>query len=205
LATPASRSRRGFTLLELVLVLLIVALVAALVQPVMRNAGRRLGVYSADYELLALLRQARWWAGSTGRTCLVHLRPTPGGYAAVVEYLEPGQDTPRPLRAEWAGLAQPAAVRMLLKIPPDRGISRRRELTVRFTPWGVEEDYVIALDDASGASGGRDGRGPARRIEVRRPSGLVWLVPGDVPGPLDRASIRAVEEYWRANCRGAGA
>jgi prepilin-type N-terminal cleavage/methylation domain-containing protein len=190
-ATPAGR--RSFTLLELLLVLVILSLAAALVFPRLGPAGRRIGVRSASYDLLWLLRQARWWSMSTGQTCLVDLRPVAGGYAADVKYLA-GPDAPaQPLRDEWACLEQLFAVKRLMQIPPDMGISRRKELTVRFTPWGVNEDYVIEL--AEGAGGG------GTRIEVRRPSGLVWLVPAEEPGPFDPGSLSAIEQYWERHCR----
>lgn len=194
MTTSATRAgRSSFTLLELLLVLVIISLAAALVMPRLGPAGRRIGVGSADYDLLWLLRQARWWSMSTARTCLVRLRPAGGGYAAEVSYLEPGSSTAQPLGADWAYLGQLPVVKTLMQIPPDRGITRRTELTVRFTPWGVGEDYVIALAG-----------GPARagaRIEVRRPSGLAWLLPAEAPSPFDRGSMGTIEGYWRAHCR----
>ncbi len=190
-AIPAGR--KSFTLMELLLVAAIVSLVAALVAPRLGPAARRLGVASADYDLLWLLRQARWWSMSTAQTCLVHLRPVEGGYTAEVSYLPAGGSVAQPLRAEWARLEQLPAVKTLMQIPPDRGISRRAELTVRFTPWGVSEDYVIALKESSGRGGAR--------IEVRRPSGLAWLVPGETPSAFDPESLGAIESYWQSYCR----
>ncbi|KKK59330.1 hypothetical protein LCGC14_3035460, partial [marine sediment metagenome] len=58
------------------------------------------------------------------------------------------------------------------------------------------EDYVIALADPPGVKG--------MRIEVRRPSGLIWLLPEDVPGPFDRASFAAMESYWKSHCENIG-
>jgi len=182
--------------MELLLVLAVVSLAAALVAPRLSPTARRLGVRSASYDLLCLLRQARWWSVSTGRTCLVSLRPVPGGYTAEAAYLPADGDQAEPLEAGWARLEQLPAVKTLMQIPPDRGISRRRELTVRFTPHGVREDYVIALAGEPAAGG--------MRIEVRRPSGLVWLLPGEEPSAFDRASLAAIEEYWNRHCRSAG-
>ena len=185
--------RRSFTLIELLLVLVIISLVAALVAPRLGPAARRIAVGSANYDLLWLLRQARWWAMSTGETCLVQLHPVAGGYAAQVLHLPHRGGDPQPLRVEWASLEQLPAVKTLMQIPPDRGIARRKELTLRFAPWGVEQDYVIALQEGYGQAG--------MRIEVRRPSGLAWLLDGETPSLFDRESMGAIEDYWRAYCR----
>lgn len=195
MTTSATRAdRKSFTLIELLLVLVIVSLAAALVAPRLGPVGRRIGVGSANYDLLCLLRQARWWSMSTAQSCLVRLRPAEGGYAAEVSYLAPGSGVAQALRADWAKLEQLPAVKTLMQIPPDRGITRRRELTVRFTPWGVSEDYVIALDEGASRGG--------MRIEVRRPSGLAWLLPADTPSAFGRESMGAIEDYWQVHCRG---
>jgi type II secretory pathway pseudopilin PulG len=193
-ATPAGS--RSFTLMELLLVVVILSLAAALVLPRLGPAARRIGARSASYDLLWLLRQARWWAAGEGQICRVHLAPAPGGYTAQVTHQRTDDDPPQPLRAEWARLEQLPAVKKLLQIPPDRGVSRRKELTVRFTPWGVSEDYVIALAEEPVRTG--------MRIEVRRPSGLAWLLPEDAPSAFDRESMAALENYWEAHCRGLG-
>jgi len=196
MTTSATRGDRpGFTLMELLLVLVIVSLAAALVLPRLGPAARRIGVRSASDDLLWLLRQARWWSMSTGRSCGVHLCPVAGGYAADVAYLAGPDETPRPLREEWTHLEQLPAVRKLMQIPPDMGISRRTELSVRFFPWGVNEDYVIELAEAARPGG--------MRIEVRRPSGLVWLLPAERPSTFDPGSLAAIEDYWERHCRNA--
>jgi len=182
--------------MELLLVLVVMSLAAALVVPRLGPAARRIGLRSASYDLLWLLRQARWWSMSTGQTCLVHLRPVAGGYAAEVSYVPVDGRLPQPLPEEWAQLEQLPAVKELMQIPPDRGISRRKELTVRFTPWGVDEDYVIALSEGFGLAGSQ--------IEVHRPSGLVWLLSDDQPGAFDRKSLAAMESYWQTHCSSIG-
>jgi len=190
-ATPAGRT--SFTLLETVLVLALLGLVATILYPALAGGGRRIALGSADYELLWLLRQARWWSVSSGQVCEVRLKPLPDGYAAEVSYLPPGADRLWPLREEWARLDELPAIRRMVRIPPDRERMLRGELAVRFRPWGVNEDYVIDLAAA-------EGRGPAR-IEVRRPNGLVWLLPADEPGPFDPDSLRDMEAYWRSHCQ----
>ena len=75
---PTSRrapKRAGFTLLELLLTVAVIALVAALAGPSLQVAARRLGVDTANHQLLSLLREARAWSVRTGRVCLVTLEP----------------------------------------------------------------------------------------------------------------------------------
>ena len=78
----------------------------------------------------------------------------------------------------------------------DLGVRRpgavRREMTVRFIPTGVRADYVVYL----GAAGGR--------LEVRRPSGLVWLLGADEAGVLGPGGLERIERQWQGVC-GEGA
>jgi hypothetical protein len=140
--------------------------------------------------LVSLLRQARYSATATGKTCIVRLRPTRGGYLAEPFLLEAEGEPPVAIREEWAKQVQLPAVRELLQIPPDRGQSDRQELTVRFTPLGVAEDYVIELDTPDGQTA---------RIEIRRPSGLVRLVSAGKTGVLDEKQDQQIEQYWRSH------
>jgi len=184
------RENKSFTLTELILVAVMVSLLAALVVPAIGGAARGLAGRSAAYDLVRLLREARWRSAQTARTCLVKLIPTEGGYRAEALETTPGRPGPEAIQADWARSELLEDVGTLMKIPPDRGGSSRRELTIRFEPWGVGADYVVALQT-----------GDPMRIEVRRPSGLVWLVPAEKPSPFDRESFLAIENYWRDWCR----
>jgi len=196
MTTSATRhGARSFTLLELVLVVALIGLISTMALPMLSGLGRRLGVQSANYELLWLLRQARWWSARTGRACLVRLRPTETGYDAEVSYLDRDGQTTHPLRADWTTLAELPNIQQMVRIPPDRDMMLKGELTVRFRPWGVSEDYMIQLAAI-------DGQEPAR-IEVRRPNGLVWLLPGDQASPFDPEHLAAIESHWRTYCREA--
>ena len=186
--TPVPRrGARSFTLVELLLVALVLGLLAALVAPALGPAARTLGAGSVHYELLRLLRAARWHAADTGRTCLVTLTPAEGGYDAEVAEVD-AAGSRRPVDEPWAALSQRAEVQRLMRIPPDRPGTVRRRMTVRFAQTGVRADYVVHL----GAAGGR--------IEVRRPSGLVWLLGADEPGVLGPGGLERIERQWQRVC-----
>jgi len=186
-AALRTRRARSFTLVELLLVVLVLGLLAALAAPALGPAARALGAGSVQYELLRLLRAARWHAADTGRTCLVTLTPAEGGYdAEVVEVDEEGAR--RPVDQPWAELSQRAEVQRLMRIPPDRPGTVRRRMTVRFAPTGVRADYVVHLGETGG------------RIEVRRPSGLVWLLGADEPGVLGPGGLERIERQWQRVC-----
>ncbi len=177
---------KGFTMLELMLVTLIVALLAALVAPLLGPTARRAALRTGHYELVRLLRQARYTALATGRDCSVRLEPAPEGYTATV-WLGGPESPGEPLDAEWAQPVQLPAIQRLMQVPPDRSAARRESLTIHFTPLGVAQDSVIELP------------GPAGRIEVRRPSGLVRLVGPDQASPAADDDLRAVQDYWQAH------
>ena len=183
-----STDRRGFTFIEVVLAALIVALLAALTMPLLGQGARSFGMRTAHYELVSLLRQARYTAAATGKTCIVRLRPASGGYLAEPLIVENEGEPPVPIRQAWATQVQLPAVQELLQIPPDRGRSDRTELTIRFTPMGVTEDYVVELDTPDGQTA---------RIEIRRPSGLVRLVSARRSGVLTERQDQQIERYWR--------
>ncbi|MFW6133453.1 MAG: pilus assembly FimT family protein [Planctomycetota bacterium] len=180
---------KSFTLLEMLLVVGIVALTAALTLPALGGSGRTLAARASAYELVRVLRQARWQAAGAGRACTVRLTPQADGYRATVYADEGGRS--RRVAARWADSSRLGAIRELVRIPPDRVEARKDTLDVRFAPWGVEADYVIRL-----GSGAR-----AMRIEVRRPSGLVRLLDASTDSLLDPDRLAAVRRHWQDHCR----
>ena len=200
-SAPAPRARfggsrrAGFTLMEMVLVLLIIALIGAMVYPSTRATWRRALGESSRYELLRLLRHARWWSSNSAMVCTVRLHSSQGRYVAQVSYLPHEGALPQPLRAQWTVLESAPMIESMAAAPAGGTLKEQRELEVRFTPWGVSEDYVIVL-------GEQEGR-PAQ-IDIRRPSGLVWMRLVDSPSIVDGVNSAALSEYWEAHCRDAG-
>lgn len=184
---------KSFTLVELVLVVLILALVATLALPALSGGGRRLAARATAYELVWILRQARWHAAAGSEPCWVRLTPDEsGGYRAEILSVDT-ESGPRPVEAAWARSPLLGELDDLIRIPPDRDLATRGELMVRFQPWGVDADYMVRLNDGDRAV----------RVEVRRPSGLVRLVEDDTPSLLDPDRLADVRNHWRRHCRGA--
>jgi len=180
--------------MELMLVLLMMAMLAGVVYPSARGLWKRLRAESAQFELVGLLRQARWWSARTGKACLVHLESSDEESSAEVRYIDHVDGPPALLKAHWARLKQHPHIVSLAKLP-DREIDREeQELTVVFTPQGVTSDYVIGLAPTFGES---------VQIEIRRPSGLVWLVRPGSPDSLSRGQLASIDDYWQGHCRNA--
>ena len=189
------RSRRSFTLMELMLALLIMAMLAAVVYPPLRAVQRRAHGEAARFELLRLLRQARWWSVQTGRTCRVRLVSTEDGCAVEVTHTDGAGRRATALKADWTALEQRPRIVSLLEVPTRQTGQEDEELTVVFTPSGVCADYIIGLAGPTGRAG---------RIEIRRPSGMAWLVSANAPAGLTPESLARIEDYWQSHCRKAG-
>ena len=195
MTTSATRpDRRAFVLMELMLVLLIMAMLAAVVYPSARALWKRLRAESAQSELVGLLRQARWWSARTGKTCLVRLTSSDEEPCAEVRYIDDVDGTPAVLKAYWTRLEQQTHIVSLAKLPDKEIAGETQELTVVFSPQGVTSDYVIGLSPVSGES---------VQIEIRRPSGLVWLARPDSPDSLFREQLASIDDYWQGHCRNA--
>ena len=180
----------AFTLVEMILVVAIIALATAIVAPLMADAARGLAGQAAAYELLSLLREARWYAADTGQSCIVRLEPTDRGYRWEVFQAPVGEELRAEVEAEWAASGLLEKIEGLMRIPPDRQLRTTRAMDIRLEPWGTEADYVIDLG----------GRRPMR-IEIRRPSGMAWLVDADPDPALDTRGLSEAQDYWEANCR----
>ena len=216
--SPAPQSERGFTLIEVLLVLFIIALLLTIVAPTLAPLQRRIADESAQFELVALLRQARWWAIQSGRTCQVELTAgpeVPGGTLGVRNSAQGERDSAQGVRNsaqgvriraqvtlpsetarpdvvvtdDWAQVEMLPEIESMEAIPPAAG-DRPKRLAVVFTPGGVGRDYVISLRSPGGA---------ATRIEIRRPGGLVWLVTGDDSAGRSDGAANKMEEYWQAH------
>jgi type II secretion system protein H len=179
----------AFTLIELLLVLAIVSLAAATVAPLMAGSARTLAGRAAAYEMLSVLRHARWYAADTGRSCVVRISPDESGYRWEVFEALPDRDELTSVDADWARPALLEHIDGLMKIPPDLALRSDTAMDVRMEPSGVDSDYVIDFGDAA-----------PMRIEVRRPSGLVWLVDAKTEDLLDRQNLTDAQDYWARHC-----
>ena len=76
---------RGFTLLELVLVLVVLAIMAGIAAPTLRGFARGRNVPDAAAQLVTLTRWAHAQAIAEGRVYLLNLDPAGGKYWLTVE------------------------------------------------------------------------------------------------------------------------
>ena len=189
--TPPPREP-GFTLIELVLVLLVLSLVVGIVYPSLGTLSRQATGRGAHFELLSLLRQARWWSARTGRICEVHLVVDRDDCTVEVFTRDGDRLVPLPAEEEWTILEQFPRLTGLRSIPPMSDGAKKNEMTVVFTPQGVRRDYRITLAEESVTSA---------QIEIRRPTGLVRLVRPETPESLSEKNLAVIDTYWRDHCR----
>jgi len=168
----------------MVLVVLVVVLLAAIAYPSTKSVTDRLTQPSATYELLGLLHQARWWSAAHSRTCCVRIFRTEGSWQVHV-YSVTQDGTLEQLSADWATTEQAPAISHLVEQPQsDR---TEEEWIVTFGPWGTEKDYTIFL---------LDNHRPGLRIEVRRPSGLAWLVAESSEETPGLPNPERMNDFW---------
>lgn len=189
--SPRDHTRLAFTLLELMLVLVILVLLASLVAPAMRGIGRDLLSEAPRHELVRILRQARWWAITNGYPCQVRLQY--GQDPCVLQVTYSSDTAPaQPVREDWANASELPQIASVLQSPTDDSVQPEENLAITFTPTGVDRDTVIELAD-------EDGNVDAR-IEIRKPTGLIWLTNPDSNDSITKEEIARINTYWTANC-----
>src|SRR2546430_16407369 len=90
-------SRRGFTLLELVLVMVIACVLLALVAPSFTNWSRGSQLRDAADNFVAITRYARDRAVSDSTTCRLNIDPQAGTYALTIQ----NGDNFEPIQSSW--------------------------------------------------------------------------------------------------------
>jgi general secretion pathway protein H len=124
-------NQRGFTLLELIVVLLIIGLAAGLVAPAIGRSTDALRVRAEVAGFAAVLRHAREQAISTRRAHRV--------------VIDPGEHQMRVLVGDEVRRTRPIPARWIVESPGNTG------LAVRFEPQGTSSggDYRIVADDVA--------------------------------------------------------
>ena len=98
------RNSRGFTLLELLVVLAILALMVGLVMPVLGHSIRHAALQGASAEIRAAVRNAGMAAVTEGRITIFRGDPAGGGYWIDRQYHRlAAADAASPLRVAVAG------------------------------------------------------------------------------------------------------
>ncbi|NLF32622.1 MAG: prepilin-type N-terminal cleavage/methylation domain-containing protein [Planctomycetes bacterium] len=177
--------RKGFTLVELLLVLLVVALVAAIVVPLLRRPGSAHEARLAAAELALLCREARQEARRTGRDHGVLLAATARRTTAMLRSRDAVGAIVRPERP-----TQPVHIDAAVACSVDgRPLAAGDEAAVWFVAVGPAADAVIRLGD--------DER-TAPRVVIGGWSGLIRQLPG---GRAADPPASVLESFWEAQCR----
>jgi type II secretion system protein H len=141
--------RRGFTLIELIVVLTLLAIVASLIAPSLSSfmAGRSLD--SEARRLLSLTRAAQSRAVSEGTPMLLWINATQGSYGVEREATSEKND-PKALEFSVDG-----NVRVAVPNPASAGTRLRNLPTIRFLPDGAIDEnspQTLRLNDTTGAT-----------------------------------------------------
>ncbi len=149
----ASTGRRGFTLIELMVVLVIMAGLSSLVVPSIASALRRTGLGSTGTELCDLLDFAYMTAVTRHRAVDVNLSEDKGRCwvtvrSATLPWIE---EQERPKAQRMAVLRIPEGTRMTLMQEDGRGMrSAGRWEILTFNSDGTTDDAVVVLSNDKG-------------------------------------------------------
>ncbi len=181
--------------MELLLVLVILSLIAAIAYPASRGIWREVSGQSAQTELVALLRQARWQAANEGCRYEVSFTPKDNDHQVSVYRRDASAGSVATLvSADWA--YAPTSIR-LNNLAEDVAADRAAKplaLTIVFGPGGVDGDYLLGVGDDSAA----------HAIEIRKPGGAVRFVDTSAGDVLTPERLIEVDAWWEANCKQAG-
>jgi len=152
-------SSRGFTLLELILVMLVLTIAVALIVPQMSNFGRGRRIADCATEIVAVTRYARAKAISDGVTYRLNLDPQRGVYWLTMEQVSGG---------EFVGVGEefgrdftaPEGIALSWSVPPQPSGSAVQQQQasqaavpyVDFRPDGRTDPAVIRLTDTATGS-----------------------------------------------------
>lgn len=127
--------RRGFTLLEVIVVLAILALTAGVVAPAVFRATREDDLTRATGQVTTLLARARLTAVERGTPVSVTIAPESGEYAVMIERGDTSALLERG-RLDWGGGA--------------RLVSTARRPRFRFDPLGTAEGDSLSVLGSTG-------------------------------------------------------
>ncbi len=133
------RRPRGFTLLELMVVLVVAGILAALAGSAFRAATRNAGVSSASFDLAMRLAGLRAKAMSEGRDLVLVFVDAPGSDASQCTWLNTGPC------ARYFVLANPAATFGVAGFSPSSPAANAEYVDVEILPAGVHLDTTATF------------------------------------------------------------
>jgi type II secretion system protein H len=144
-----ARCRRGFTLIELILVLTLLAVAASLIAPRLSSFVRGRALDSEARRLLSLTRAAQSRAISEGMPMLLWVNAVQGGYGVEREATAAHSD-PKALEFSTDGNVQIAVMNLA------SGATTLRNMpAIRFLPDGTIDEnspQTLRLNDSTGAT-----------------------------------------------------
>ena len=137
-------SRRGFTLLELVLVMVIACVLLAITAPSFTNWSRGSQLRDAADNFVAITRYARDRAVSDSTTCRLNIDPQAGNYALTIQ----NGDNFAPIQSSWGrNFALDKGMTMQLL---DTNGNTSAQQYIDFYPTGRVTTMQLRITDARG-------------------------------------------------------
>ncbi len=172
------RGRRGFTLLEILVVLGMLAVAAGLIVPRMGRSLERRELHEAAARFAHTARTVREFAISTAQSCALEIDVSAGAYGIVAESGQSGDGQGRTMQASWLKSERwPASIRVSeyrSAAGATPGGSRER---LRFFPDGTssgatlrmaagDDEYVIVVHPQNGqVQWGHAAENPATMVQ----------------------------------------
>lgn len=187
-ATP-NGSRRGFTLMEIVIATVILGLLMAVAMPAMKGMNEKNKLRSDARELVSLIKLARTEAVFNERTTQIFLDLEKGQFW--LDLREPTE------KGERRGKNDRKIVEQVRDLEPkiwfeetqvvQQNILKDNVIAIDFYPDGSASPTFITLANTSVRGGEGDGEGARMTIEVLKSTGQVELTPGTIAGKQEAA------------------
>lgn len=186
---PTERNRaKGFTLIELALVMVICALLAALIYPAVRNSWAAFSYRSGMDDFVRLLRQTRLYAVQIQQPCEMRFARMPSGEYKPEIYLIDQIGNSRKITAAWTQMAADVSIKTSMTLAGTLAYPK----TIRFYPSGVRETFVLTVDAKEGAE---------KIVKISAPSGMISVsLADDIANTTISSDMEQIKLFWQEQC-----